>query len=83
VAQIAPHYPLSALHNNLAGQVTVQFWVDENGRVHEPRVISASSSEFEEPTLRAVAQWRFEPGRKDGQITRFEMAVPVEFHVND
>jgi protein TonB len=38
---------------------------------------------FEEPTLRAVAKWQFEPGRRDGRIVKFRMTVPVLFNLNE
>ena len=33
--------------------------------------------------LRAVAKWRFEPGRRHGQIVRFRMVVPIHFSLNE
>jgi protein TonB len=60
----------------------VEFVVDEAGHVLDPHVLRSSNPLFEAPTLRAVAKWRFEPGRKDGRVVRFRMAVPVEFAVN-
>jgi len=34
---------------------------------------------FVEPAVRAVLQWRFEPGRRNDRPVPFKMAVPVEF----
>lgn len=81
--QAAPIYPHDARRASLQGSVTVEFTVDENGQVLDPRVVSSSDRVFEEATLRAVAKWRFEPGRKDGRIVRFRMAAPVVFSLND
>jgi protein TonB len=44
--------------------------------------VRSSSHAFEEPTLRAIAKWRFEPGRRGGQIVRFRMQVPVVFKLD-
>ncbi|MSU50272.1 MAG: energy transducer TonB [Opitutus sp.] len=81
--QGAPVYPFGAKQQGLCGNVVVEFLVDETGRVHDPRVVSSSDRTFEEPTLRAVAKWRFEPGRRDGRVVRFKMAVPVVFNLNE
>lgn len=81
--QPAPHYPPAGRSAGLAGEVMVEFTVDESGRVIEPRVVSSSDRIFEEPTLRAVAKWQFEPGRRHGRIVRFRMAVPVVFNLNE
>ena len=60
----------------------MEFVVDEAGRVLDPHVVRSNDPVFEAPTLRAVAKWRFEPGRKNGQVVRFRMSVPVAFAVN-
>jgi len=81
-SQIAPVYPYEAKVAGRPGEVMVEFVVDESGRVVDPHVVSSNDPAFEAPTLRAIAKWRFEPGRKAGRIVRFRMAVPVAFSVN-
>lgn len=81
--QAAPLYPHEAKRASLTGTVLVEFLVDEQGRVHEPRVVESSDRIFEAATLRAVARWTFEPGRKDGRVVRFRMSAPVVFSLND
>ncbi len=81
--QAAPHYPIGAKTTGLTGEVLVEFTVDESGRVIEPHVVRSTDRIFEEPTLRAVAKWQFEPGRRAGRIVRFRMAVPVVFNLNE
>ncbi len=81
-AQLAPAYPDEARRNGRAGEVLVEFIVDENGRVLDPHVMHSNDPIFDAPTLRAVAKWRFEPGRKNGRVVRFRMAVPVAYAVN-
>lgn len=82
-ARVAPVYPFEAKNSGRAGEVLVEFVVDESGRVVNPRVVRSSDVVFEAPTLKAVAKWRFEPGRVQGQPVRFRMALPVQFSVND
>jgi protein TonB len=79
--QRPPKYPYGAIQNGQSGEVVVEFIVDFNGRVLNAHVVSSSSFIFEEPTLQAVGQWRFEPGRRYGKPVRFRMMVPVEFHL--
>ncbi len=78
--QQPPRYPYEGVRTHRQGEVVVEFNVDEKGRVYGPRVVSSTNSMFEEPTLQAVSQWRFEPGRRNGKAVRFHMMVPVEFH---
>src|ERR1035438_799571 len=79
--QRPPKYPYGAIQNGQSGEVVVEFIVDFNGRVLNAHVVSSSNFIFEEPTLQAVGQWRFEPGRRYGKPVRFRMMVPVEFHL--
>ena len=51
--------------------------------MHDPRVVSSSDRVFEENALRAVAKWQFEPGRRNGQVVRFRMSVPIVFKLNE
>jgi protein TonB len=81
--QAAPLYPAEARREGRSGTVTVEFVVDESGTVVTPRVASSSDRVFEEAALRAVARWRFEPGRRHGQVVRFRMAVPIHFSLNE
>lgn len=83
LAQISPRYPAEAKMRGLDGEVVVEFTVDESGRVTSCRVVSSSSREFESAAVNAVKQWRFEPGRRNGRVVRFSMAVPVMFRLND
>ncbi|MDR2675849.1 MAG: energy transducer TonB [Opitutaceae bacterium] len=79
----APAYPHAAKSAGIEGSVTVAFVVDEKGFVTDARVVESTHREFEEPTLRAVAKWRFEPGRKNGVPVRFTMHMPVVFSLSD
>jgi protein TonB len=80
---VAPIFPHEARSSGMNGEVLVEFVVDESGRVHDPRVVRASSPIFEPATLQAVAKWRFEPGKSHGRVVRFRMAVPVIFNVQE
>jgi protein TonB len=79
----APAYPFEARRTGLSGEVVVEFVVNERGEVLVPSVVRSSAQVFDEPTLRAVARWKFEPGRKDGRPVRFRMSVPVVFNVHE
>jgi protein TonB len=81
--QASPVYPAREKYEGINGSVEVEFIVDETGAVLNPRVVSSTQRAFEEPTLRAVEQWRFVPGRSKGKVVSFRMRVPVLFNVND
>lgn len=81
--QSSPLYPMEAKKDGRGGEVVVEFTVDESGRVIDPRVVSSTDRVFEESSLRAVARWQFEPGRREGKIVRFRMNVPLVFKLNE
>jgi len=82
VRQPQPIYPINAKNTGENGEVVVAFVVDESGRVLNPHVVSSTNPIFEEPTVRAIGQWRFAPGTVHGIPVRFRMSVPVEFHLD-
>lgn len=61
------------------GTVYVIFSVGQDGRVSDPVVQKSSDPVFEKAALNAVKQWKFEPGKKNGQPVRFRMRVPITF----
>ncbi|MFA7236010.1 MAG: TonB family protein [Phycisphaeraceae bacterium] len=61
------------------GTVYVIFVVDQTGRVVDPQVQRSSDAVFEKAALSAVKQWKFEPGKRNGQPVRFRMRVPITF----
>ncbi len=61
------------------GTVFIIFIVDERGRVQNPKIQRSDDPAFNTPALNAVKQWRFEPGRRNGEPVRFRMGVPIKF----
>jgi len=82
-SQTPPVYPTEARQLGLKGEVLVDFIVDESGRVKTARVVQSTDRQFEEPTLRAVQHWRFQPGKKNGRPVSFRMVAPVVFSLSD
>ena len=80
--QSAPLYPPEARREGLSGEVLVEFTVDAAGSVVEARAVRSSHPVFEDSALRAVMKWTFEPGRQNGRIVPFRMAVPVVFSLD-
>lgn len=71
---------LSALlKKKLPANVVVIFTVDQQGRVENPVVQSASDPAFEAPVMAAIKQWKFEPGKRGGKPVRFRMRQPFSF----
>lgn len=75
-----PSPNLSAkLRRRTPATVYVLFIVDERGRVTSPKVQTSSDPAFEKVAVDAVKQWRFEPGKRQGEPVSFRMRVPITF----
>ncbi|WP_052882684.1 energy transducer TonB [Kiritimatiella glycovorans] len=77
--QPAPRYPPDLRSKGVEGTVYVIFVVNTSGRVEQARVQKSTHPAFEEPALKAVKKWKFEPGKRKGKPVRFRMRVPISF----
>lgn len=58
----APAYPPAALRSGDSGEVVVEFTVNPDGSVSNPRVVRANPPRvFDRAALNAVRNWRFQP----------------------
>ena len=81
--QKEPVYPFAMKASGMTGTVWVEFIVDERGRVHDVRVVKSTNTGFNESTIAAVSEWRFEPGKHRNLPVRFHMSIPIVFNLND
>jgi protein TonB len=79
--QKSPVYPRSLRSAGETGTVWVDFMVDERGYVHDARVVKSTNPGFNDVTLAAVSEWRFEPGKHKGLPVRFRMSLPMVFDI--
>jgi len=65
--RVKPLYPRSAMTKNLNGKVRIKLLVDQDGMVKTAEIIQAEPEGiFEEATINAVKQWRFQPAKVKG-----------------
>lgn len=68
VVRIEPLYPYRAKQRNITGEVRVKLLVGADGAVSRPEIVAARpEGVFEEAVLKAVADWKFQPGTIDGR----------------
>ncbi len=79
LVKISPQYPPELKRNRVQGEVHLIFIVDEFGNVKRPRVSKSSNREFNENAIKAVRQWKFEPGEKDGRKVKTRVRLPLSF----
>lgn len=81
--QVQLKYPTIAKRAGIEGRVILQFVVDEQGQVVDPKVLKGIGGGCDEEAVRALRQARFEPGRQDGQPVNVMMSIPVTFKLDD
>jgi protein TonB len=83
IRTVPPQYPPRLQAERVAGTVIVEFIVDENGAVLQPKLRrGAPQPDFNRAALAALQQYRFSPGIKDGQPVRVRMMQEFEFKPN-
>jgi len=82
LSQRPPIYPPELQRARIEGEVTLQFVVNPDGSTSNIIVENSSNPAFEEPTIRAVRAWRFEPGEKDGKKVRARVRIKIPFTIN-
>jgi len=76
-------YPEMARKAGIEGRVIIQFIVNEQGNVENPRVVRGIGGGCDEEALRAVKQAKFRPGRQRGQPVRVQYSLPVVFKLQN
>jgi len=72
-------YPDRARKAGIDGKVIIQFIVNEEGEVEDPRVIRGIGGGCDEEALRVVKQAQFKPGKQRGQPVRVQYSLPIFF----
>lgn len=68
LVRIPPQYPDRCQTRAKASEaVTLEFDVNPEGNVVNPRVISSTNSCFDRAAMRSVERWRYAPSIRDGQ----------------
>jgi protein TonB len=73
-------YPKEATDKGTEGRVIVQFVVDKDGSVINPKVVKSVSPELDQEALRVVKMMpKWQPGKQNGEIVPVRFAIPVVF----
>jgi TonB family protein len=80
VHEVKPDYPESAKKERVQGNVMLGVVVKKDGTVGEVTVKKPLHPELDEAAIKAMKQWEFRPGTKDGKAV--DVAVDVEMTFN-
>jgi TonB family protein len=78
---VKPNYPAAAQRQGVEGDVTLQFVVDENGRVQREsiRVIEANYFDFVDAAATAIIASRYRPARAGGCPVKMAVQQRIRF----
>jgi RNA polymerase sigma factor (sigma-70 family) len=79
IAREFPVYPTELRKAGIEGEATVAFIVDSTGKVLDAHAVKSSRPEFEAPSVAAVSNWQFDPGRIKGQSVNTQVVVPITY----
>jgi len=65
----------------IEGEVMIECIVDATGYVRRAQILSSAHRDFNDPVLRAVRQWRFEPGKKNNKPVNTRVRIPFMMHL--
>ncbi|MDE2998710.1 MAG: energy transducer TonB [Gemmatimonadota bacterium] len=75
---VAPEYPRQAHKQKLEGTVKVRVLVDKRGLVEKVEVVSGPEI-FRNNAIAAARQFRFRPGKHEGEKRKVWMVMPIGF----
>jgi TonB family protein len=78
-ATTTPFFPTALAKAGKPGSASVDFIVNEEGRVVLPRVVAATEEEFGYAAVQAVSGWQFPPPEKHGRKVAARAAITIEF----
>jgi len=65
------------------GRVTLGLIVDKDGLPQQVHILSPLGVGLDAQAVHTVEGWRFKPAERDGQPVNVEIAVEVDFHLDD
>lgn len=79
IKQVKPRYPKTSLEGKKSAVVTVECVVTTDGQPAKVRVKQPVDPAFDEAAVKAVRQWQFKPGLKDGRPVPVLVEIELTF----
>ena len=81
LTQVKPQYTTEAMRAKIQGKVWLEVVVMPDGRPGDIRVVRSLDRTFglDEEAIKAMRQWRFRPGVRQGQNVPVAVTVEMEF----
>jgi protein TonB len=84
IVRIEPQYPREALIEGISGWVEIEFTIEADGSVSDPKIIDARPRRmFDRNAIRAIYKWKFKPRIIDGKPVARRATQRLEFTLNN
>ena len=75
-------YPPVAQENGIQGKVYIQFVVNKDGSIVDPKIIRSADTSLDKEAMRVVqAMPKWTPGRQRGKAVRVRFTLPITFRL--
>ena len=77
-------YPKEAMDKGIQGRVVVQFVIDKDGSVVEPKVVKSADPLLDAEAIRMISSMpKWTPGKQKGEAVRVRFTMPVNYRLKD
>ncbi len=84
IVRIEPQYPREALIEGISGYVLVEFTIEPDGTVSDPKVLESEPNRiFDRNAVRAIYKWKFKPRIVDGKPVARRATQRLDFNLNE
>ena len=84
VKDVKPNYTAGAMRRKVQGVVEMQAIVLADGTVADDvKVTRSLDDELDQEAIKAVKQWQFKPGTKDGHPVAVQVSIEMSFTLRD
>ena len=77
--EVRANYTSDAMHEQVTGRVGVECIVELDGVPSHIRVVKPLHPSLDNEAVKAIEQWRFTPGTKDGKPARIQITIEMTF----
>jgi len=79
IREVKPNYTSAAKDRKVTGTVEVDAVILKDGTVGEVTVKRSLDEDLDQEAVKAVKQWRFRPGTKDGEPVAVQVFIELTF----
>jgi TonB family protein len=79
--RVEPQYTDEARRARISGSVGLEAVVETDGSVSDVRVTKSLDEGLDRESIKALRQWQFKPGQKDGAAVRVRVEIEMTFNV--